>query len=109
MCWPPAAVGDGRSTTMTDAQIGTLVLKDATGNYFLVAQATVEQGRVPEEHRAEVERLVAEASTSRAGEGDDTQGYFALDFEEGLTPLGYHLLMIANLEQLQWDLGRRIR
>jgi hypothetical protein len=94
---------------MANAQTGTLVLKDAAGNYFLVSPETVEQGRVPEEHRAEVERLVAEARSGQGGEEADTRGHFcsSLDFEEGLTPLGYHLLMIQSLEQLQWDLGRR--
>jgi hypothetical protein len=94
---------------MTNEQMRTLVLKDAAGNYFLVSQETVEQGRVPEEHRAAVERLVAEARSGQGGEGADTQGYFTLDFEEGLTPLGYHLLMIERLEQIQWEVGRRTR
>jgi hypothetical protein len=53
--------------TPTNAPIDTLVLKNATGTYFLVPLATVEQGRVPEEHTAEVERLMAH--------GQDTSGY----------------------------------
>ncbi|MGH2587102.1 MAG: hypothetical protein ACRDJE_19490 [Dehalococcoidia bacterium] len=45
---------------MTNEQTGTLVLKDQAGNYFLVPQETLEQGRVPEEHTAEVERVFAD-------------------------------------------------
>jgi len=89
---------------MTNEQTMTLVLKDAAGNYFLVSQETLEQGRVPEEHRAEVGRLVAEASTSEAGEGNDTQGHEQTSMRPHvppLTPLGYHLLMIRILESIQ--------
>ncbi|MGH2587103.1 MAG: hypothetical protein ACRDJE_19495 [Dehalococcoidia bacterium] len=49
---------------MTNAQTGTLVLKDTAGNYFLVSQAAVEQGRVPEEQKAEVEQILAGADVS---------------------------------------------
>ena len=45
---------------MADTQTGTLVLRDDEGNYFLVPHETVEQGRVPAEHKAEVERLIRE-------------------------------------------------
>jgi hypothetical protein len=71
MCGPPAALGDERSTTMTDVQTGTLVLKDATGSYFLVPQAVLEQGRVPAEHTAELEQLIAAGGP----DGDDVQGH----------------------------------
>ncbi|MGH2588166.1 MAG: hypothetical protein ACRDJE_24880 [Dehalococcoidia bacterium] len=52
---------------MTDEQTLSLVLKDEAGNYFLVPQELLEQGRVPEEHTAEIERLIAEQQ--------DVQGY----------------------------------
>jgi hypothetical protein len=58
---------------MTDTQTNALALKDAAGNYFLVAQETLEQGRVPAERKAEVERLIA-AAQGGAG-GDDAEGY----------------------------------
>jgi hypothetical protein len=92
---------------MTDAQGNMLVLKDAVGNYFLVSQETLEQGRVPEEHRAQVERLVAEASTGEAGEGDDTQGYASdqpasVNFRLGaVTPLGAHRKMLEILADIK--------
>jgi hypothetical protein len=58
---------------MTHAQTGTLVLKDATGSYFLVAQETLEQGRVPEERTAELEQMIVAAA--RVDAGEDVQGY----------------------------------
>jgi hypothetical protein len=45
---------------MTNEQTNMLVLKDQTGTYFLVPPETLEQGRVPAEQTAEVERLIAE-------------------------------------------------
>jgi hypothetical protein len=54
---------------MTDAQSGTLVLQDNAGEYYLLPQAMLERGRVPAEHRADVERLVSER------EGDDVAGH----------------------------------
>jgi hypothetical protein len=44
---------------MTNTQTSTLVLKDATGAYFALPQEAVQRNRVPEEHTAEVERLLA--------------------------------------------------
>lgn len=55
---------------MTNAQTATLVFKNAAGDYFLVPQATLEQGRVPAERKPEVEHLLAEAK------GEDVSGYF---------------------------------
>jgi hypothetical protein len=52
---------------MTDEQTTALVLKDGTGNYFLVPQEALEQGRVPEERKAQIEQLMREQ--------DDTQGH----------------------------------
>jgi hypothetical protein len=71
MCGPPAAVSDERSTTMTNEQTNALVLKDAAGSYFLVPQAVLEQGRVPAEHTAELEQLIAAGGP----DGDDVQGH----------------------------------
>lgn len=45
---------------MTNEQAGTLVLKEQAGDYFLVPQEVLEQGRVPQEQKAELERLIAE-------------------------------------------------
>jgi len=49
---------------MTNEQTSTLVLKDRAGIYFLVSQETLEQGRVPEEQKVEVEQLLAESDVS---------------------------------------------
>ncbi|MGH2598397.1 MAG: hypothetical protein ACRDJ9_03315 [Dehalococcoidia bacterium] len=54
---------------MTNEQTSTLVFKDQAGEYYLLPQATLERGRVPAEHKAEVERVLAEV------EGDDVQGH----------------------------------
>jgi len=61
---------------MTNEQTGTLVLKDAAGSYFLVSQEALERGRVPEERKDEVERLVAEAAAG-SGAGGGVQGSVA--------------------------------
>ncbi len=56
---------------MTDEQIeqtSALVLKNATGDYFLVPQETLEEWRVAEGRKAEVDRLLAEQQ-------EDVQGY----------------------------------
>jgi hypothetical protein len=66
---------------MTDAQTGVLVLQDNAGEYYLLPQATLEQGRVPAEHKAEVERLLAEADA-------DVSGYFVATT--------YSLLQVIN-------------
>ncbi|MGH2588825.1 MAG: hypothetical protein ACRDJE_28205 [Dehalococcoidia bacterium] len=58
---------------MTTEQTGTLVLKDSTGSYYLVSQEMLEQIRVPAEHTAEIEEMIA-AAQSDAG-GDDVQGH----------------------------------
>ncbi len=60
---------------MTAAATRTLVFKDSTGDYFLVPRETLEQGRVPEERKAEVEQLIAGAEAARTGDGDDASGY----------------------------------
>ena len=58
---------------MTDAQTSTLVFKNEAGDYFLLPQETLERGRVPEEHKAEIEQLI----TAQGGiDGEDVQGYW---------------------------------
>jgi hypothetical protein len=52
---------------MTNAQTATLVFKDQAGEFYVLPMETLERGRVPAEHRAEVERLLAES--------DDVQGH----------------------------------
>lgn len=59
---------------MTNPQNTTLVLKDQAGSYFLVSQETLERGRVPEQHTAEVERLIATAGQGGV-DGDDVHGH----------------------------------
>lgn len=60
---------------MTNTEPTGLVLKDEAGNYYLLSQETLEQIRVPEERRAKLERLIAEAQDARPSEQDDAQGY----------------------------------
>jgi hypothetical protein len=55
---------------MTDEQTRTLVFTNEAGDYFLLSQASIERGRVPEEHKAEIDGLIAEA-------GGDVSGYVA--------------------------------
>lgn len=91
---------------MTNEQIAVLVLKDQAGGYFLVPRTALEQGRVPEEHRAEVEQAIAAGGS----DGDDVQGYFlASTLVEVRTPLQYHQDMIKILEQIQQQVGGRTR
>jgi len=86
---------------MTNAETHVLIFKDQTGDYYLLPQETLERGRVPADHRAEVERLVAEAEDARSMGGDDTHGYLA---SPGPTFYQYHRLMIAKAEQIQQGL-----
>jgi hypothetical protein len=48
------------STTTTNAEGAVLVFKDQAGEYYLLPQERLEQGRVAAEHKAEVERLLTE-------------------------------------------------
>ena len=59
--------------TMSNEQTSPLVFKDHAGEYYLLPQAALEQGRVPEEHKAEVERLLAEGT--QGDDGEDVQGF----------------------------------
>ncbi|MGH2602247.1 MAG: hypothetical protein ACRDJ9_23040 [Dehalococcoidia bacterium] len=49
---------------MTTDQIDTLIIKDQSGNYFLMPEELLKQGRVPEQHTAEVEQIVNDADVS---------------------------------------------
>ena len=59
---------------MTTSASNTLVFQDQAGDYFLVPQGVLERGRVPEEHTAELERLIATAAECEA-DGADARGY----------------------------------
>ena len=52
---------------MTTEQTSMLVFKDQAGDYFLVTQETLQQVRVPEERREELEQLL--------GGAGDVSGY----------------------------------
>jgi len=52
---------------MTTEQTNVIVFKDQAGEFYLLPQATLEQSRVPAEHKAEVEQLIAEQ--------EDVQGH----------------------------------
>ncbi len=45
---------------MTSEQTQVLIFKDQAGEYYLLPQETLERGRVSEEHKAEVERYLAD-------------------------------------------------
>ncbi|MGH2598401.1 MAG: hypothetical protein ACRDJ9_03335, partial [Dehalococcoidia bacterium] len=60
---------------MTNEQGGMLVLRDNAGEYYLLPQEALERSRVPAEHKAEVERLLAEA------QGGDVSGHMAVHIE----------------------------
>jgi hypothetical protein len=49
---------------MTQDAATALVLEDEAGNYFILPQEILERGRVPEEHEAEVRRLIADSDVS---------------------------------------------
>lgn len=53
---------------MTAERAITLVFKNGAGQYYLLPQETLEQGRVPAEHTAELERFLSEV-------GSDVSGY----------------------------------
>lgn len=62
---------------MVDEQAATLVFRDQAGEYYLLSQATLEQGRVPAEQKAEIERIVGEvASDDVAGHNPFLVGVF---------------------------------
>ena len=84
---------------MTNEQPISLVLKDATGNYFLLPLEAIEQGRVPAERRDELDQFIAAATQGGTG-GDDAEGYiwpyFAITF--GAIGLHYAVALAAGGE-----------
>ncbi|MGH2604556.1 MAG: hypothetical protein ACRDJ9_34850 [Dehalococcoidia bacterium] len=52
---------------MTTERARWLVFTDQAGEYYLLPQETLEQGRIPAEHKAEVERLLADADADVSG------------------------------------------
>ncbi|MGH2603994.1 MAG: hypothetical protein ACRDJ9_31995 [Dehalococcoidia bacterium] len=64
---------------MTNAQTTVLVLKDQAGTYFVLPPEALERWRLPEEHTAEIERLIAEQ--------EDVQGHL-IPLIIGLTVAG---------------------
>jgi hypothetical protein len=72
-------------TTMTSTPTSTLVFKDATGNHLLVPREALEQGRVPEVHKSEIERLIADK--------DDVSGFVGI---AGEVLVGWTLDAIAG-------------
>ncbi|MGH2584153.1 MAG: hypothetical protein ACRDJE_04505 [Dehalococcoidia bacterium] len=62
---------------MTNAETRTLVFKNEAGDYFLLPQEMLEQGRVPAEQTAEVERFIAEQADEDV-QGQSLWGSFVL-------------------------------
>jgi hypothetical protein len=52
---------------MSTEQTNVLIFKDSAGEYYLLPRDLLEQGRVPEAHKAEVERLLVEADGDVSG------------------------------------------
>lgn len=50
--------------------IELVVLKDTGGEYYVLPRASLEKARVPSQHRAELERLIAAGSSPESGELD---------------------------------------
>lgn len=75
---------------------GTLVFRDGEGEYFLLPRATLEQGRVPVERKAEVERLIAESAGEASAEGDDVRGH-------AVPVIG--LIILAELAGIGFEIG----
>ena len=72
---------------MANIERDTLVVRDSQGNYFLVPHETLEQGRVPEEQRSEIERLIDEADTAGHLDGRFEMLYGALAPTASISPL----------------------
>jgi len=90
---------------MTNAETGTLVLKNQAGDYFLVPQETLERGRVPAEHTAEVEEAIAGGQGGTGG--DDVEGY-ALVFIVGFV-IGFTLTKAALEDSSEITTGQMIQ
>ncbi len=85
---------------MTSEQTNVLMFKNEAGDYFAVPQETFERGRVPEERKAEVERLLSEA------ERDDTTGHAGFLAGVFTGALGMGLLMVGVVaDGMGYDLG----
>lgn len=59
---------------MTTERGMTLVFTDAAGEYYLLPLATLKQGQVPAEQRAEIERLISQQQDDGQGP-NDTSGF----------------------------------
>jgi hypothetical protein len=94
---------------MTDAQAGTLVLKNKAGDYFLVSQAMVEHGRVPDEHKAALEQPLAEADGDVSGYiVGATYGLIGI-LNAGATALGNFVAGAAEAQATGQAIGGAIR
>lgn len=69
-------------------ETATLVLKDASGTYYLLPQAMIESCRVPAERAAEVDTLLRDI--------DDVAGHIAMKCT--VTPLPF-----TNLQLVVWS------
>ncbi len=49
---------------MTGESVNVIVLKDSDGNYYALAEDSLAQARVPDEHRREIEELIGAGSGS---------------------------------------------
>jgi hypothetical protein len=52
---------------MTTEQATTLIFRNEAGDYLLVPRETLERGRVPDDHKTGIERLLAEADGDVSG------------------------------------------
>jgi hypothetical protein len=88
--------------TMTTTETSALVFKDQAGEYYLVPQETLAQGRVPEERKAQIEHLIAEQQ--------DAQGY-AINHggSGGPSAEDYQFMAVLRYNAFlrwQWDTAR---
>ena len=74
---------------MTNAETCTLVLRDQAGKYYLLPQETLERGRVPDEHKAGVERLMVEAAAGDGADRGDVQGHILPAILAGAFVVGF--------------------
>ena len=55
---------------MANKPVDIVVLKDTEGNYYVLPRAGLKQAMVPEEYRAEVEKLIQQGPQA-AGQGEE--------------------------------------
>jgi hypothetical protein len=79
----------------TEDRIPVLVFKDEGGDYFLVPQELLERGRVPDEHKDEVERRITDDAAGHAAQ--TTGGVMA---QVGLFLLAYGATKV--LDAVDW-------